>query len=167
MAERCLVAPASTILDDEPAPDRGNGHCGEWHSPPPYSMRTCPIRKEQLNAFLAAMPPAIRKLVVALRNAIRQAAPEAEESFVCGHLWYHRPNAGGRFKGAVCQINIKRREVRLDFIHGIRLSDPYDLLDGDSVSTRFVPIETVADAEQSELSDLIREAAVLDSSEWA
>lgn len=104
---------------------------------------------------------------MALRNAIRDAAPEAEEAFLSGRLSYHRPNVVGRFKGAICQIIIKRREVRLDFIHGIRLWDPCDLLDRDALSTRLVPIETVADAERSELSALIREAAALDSSEWA
>ena len=83
-----------------------------------------------------------------------------------GGLSYHRPQVGGRVKGAVCQIVAKRDKVRLDFIHGIRLADPCSLLQGNRVSKRFVPIETVKDAERPEIADLIREAATLDPNKW-
>jgi hypothetical protein len=57
--------------------------------------------------------------------------------------------------------------VRLDFIQGIRRSDPRGVLRGNRVSKRFVPIGTVADAERPEVTALIREAAALDPTEWA
>ena len=55
------------------------------------------------------------------------------------------PPVGGRVKEAVCQ-------VRLDFIHSIRLADPCGLLKGDVVSKRFVTIRSVADAERPEVT---------------
>jgi hypothetical protein len=82
-------------------------------------------------------------------------------------LSYHRPEVGGRVKGAVCQIGVKRGQVRLDFIHGVRLVDALGLLQGDRLSKRFIPIRTIADAKRSEITALIREAAALDPTEWA
>jgi hypothetical protein len=83
-----------------------------------------------------------------------------------GGLSYHRPQVGGRVKGAFCQIGVKRGHVRLDFIHGIRLADPCGVLQEHRLSKRFVPISTVADTERPEIADLIREAEALDPAQW-
>jgi hypothetical protein len=120
-----------------------------------------------VETFLDALPPDMRQLVLVLRDVVRRNTPDAQESFVWGSLSYHRPQVGGRVKGAVCQIVVKRGQVRLDFIHGICLADPCGLLQGDRVSKRFIPIETVADAERPEVAALIREAAALDPAQWA
>jgi hypothetical protein len=63
-------------------------------------------------------------------------------------------------------IVVKKGQVRLDFIHGIRLEDPSGLLQGHQVSKRWIPIETISDAERAEVAALIREAAALDPTEW-
>jgi hypothetical protein len=65
-------------------------------------------------------------------------------------------------QGAICQVVAKRGEIRLDFIHGVRLSDPRKLLQGDRLSKRYVPIRSVAEAKRREIADLIREAPDLD-----
>jgi hypothetical protein len=118
-------------------------------------------------AFLNALPPESRELVLALRGVVRRTVPHAEESLLWGSLSYHRPQVGGRVKGAVCQIVVKGDQVRLDFIHGIRLADPCGLLQGEGVSKRFVPIGAAADAERPEIVALLREAAALDPTAWA
>ena len=125
------------------------------------------MRQADLKAFLDALPPDARQLALALRDVVRRTVPHAEESLLWGGLSYHRPQVGGRVKGAVCQIVVKDDQVRLDFIHGIRLADPCGLLQGDRVSKRFVPIGTIADAERPGIVALIREAAALDPAEWA
>jgi hypothetical protein len=86
------------------------------------------VTEAEVKAFLDALAPGTRDLVLALRNVVRRSVPHAEESLPWDGLSYHRPEVGGRVKGAVCQIGIKRGQVRLDFIHGIRLVDPYGLL---------------------------------------
>jgi hypothetical protein len=106
-------------------------------------------------------PPEVRKIVGKLRMAIKRLVPDAEESCVWGCLSYHRPRVGGRVKGAVCQIVVRREQVRLDFIHGIRMRDPAGLLRGRQVSKRFVPIETLSDALRPEIAALVREAAAV------
>jgi hypothetical protein len=120
-----------------------------------------------VEAFLDGLRPDTRELVVALRNVVRRSVPGAEESLLWDGLSYHRPQVGGRVKGAVCQIVVRGGRVRLDFIHGIWLVDPCGLLQGHGLSKRFVPIGTVADAERPEVATLIREAAALDPTEWA
>lgn len=101
-----------------------------------------------LDDLLDSLPASSRRLALALRRLIRRIVPQAEESVAWGSLSYHRPQVGGRVKGAVCQIVVKGSRVRLDFIHGVRLTDPGGLLQGDRVSKRFVLIEAVADVER-------------------
>jgi hypothetical protein len=108
------------------------------------------------------LAPETRELVLTVRRVVRATIPQAEESLLWGGPSYHRPQVGGRVKGAVCQIGAKRGKVRIEFIHGVRLADPHGLLQGDRVSKRFVPIETSADAERLEVAALIREAAAFD-----
>jgi hypothetical protein len=124
------------------------------------------MREVDLEGFLDGLTSSNRDIVLALRTVIGKVIPTAKESIVWGTISYHRPWVGGRVKGAVCQINTKHGEVRLDFIHGVRLSDPHGLLQGDGISKRFVPIQVPDEAEQSEIADLIREAAALDPTQW-
>ena len=118
-----------------------------------------------VRALLNSLSPEVRDVVTALRSVVRRTIPQAEESIIWGSLSYHRPDVGGRVKGAVCLIVAKKGQVRLDFIHGIRLADPCSLLLGNRVSKRFVPIGSVADAGRREVADLIRDAAALDPAE--
>ena len=101
-------------------------------------------------------------IVGALKRMVRRFAPKTEESIAWGSLSYHRPEVGGRVKGAVCQITVKGDEVRLEFIHGIRLTDPAGLLRGNRLSKRFVTIDSVGAAESPAIAQLIQEAAELE-----
>ena len=116
----------------------------------------------ELRAFLETVPPEAREVAAALREVVRRAAPDAEESLLWGTLSYHRPWVGGRVTGAVCQINVVRGEVRLEFIHGVRLDDPRQLLRGDRLSKRYVPICSVEEARRPQIAELIEEAATLE-----
>ena len=109
--------------------------------------------------FLDGLAPEVRDIVETLRLVIARIVPAAEETVVWGALSYHRPWIGGRVKGAVCPIVVKRDTVRLDFIHGADLVNPHALLQGTQLAKRFVPIRSVADAKRPEVADLIRHAA--------
>lgn len=111
--------------------------------------------------FLDALPPQDRQIAEALRDLIRTILPDAEESLLWGSLSFHLPAVGGRVKGAVCLITVKAGQIRLEFIHGVRLSDPAGLLQGNRVSKRFLLISSVAEAGRPEVAALIREAAAL------
>lgn len=115
-----------------------------------------------VRAYLDSLPPKPREIVHALRGVVRRTVPDAEETVLWGGLSYHTPWIGGRVKGALCQITVKRGEVRLEFIHGVRLADPANLLRGDRLSKRYVPIGSSAEAQRPEIVSLIREASTLD-----
>jgi hypothetical protein len=65
-------------------------------------------------------------------------------------------------KGAVCLISIKSGEVRLEFIHGVRLADRARLLRGTGVSKRYAPIASASQAEVREIAELIRDASAVE-----
>jgi len=115
-----------------------------------------------VRAHLDSLSAKPREIVLALRDVVRRTVPDAEETVLWGGLSYHTPWIGGRVKGALCQITAKRGEVRLDFIHGIRLADPANLLRGDRLSKRYVPIGSSTEARRPEIVNLIREASTLD-----
>jgi hypothetical protein len=125
------------------------------------------VREANLKMLLRGLPDEARHLVLALRMVVCRSAPEVEESILWGGLSYHRPEIGGRVKGAVCQIGFKGGQVRLEFIHGIRLADPLGLLQGNRVSKRFIPIRNIMDVQRPEIAALIRQATTLDPEEWA
>lgn len=120
------------------------------------------MRTDDVRAHLDSLPPESREIVLALRDVVRRTVPDAEETVLWGGLSYHTPWIGGRVKGALCQISAKQGEVRLEFIHGIRLADPVNLLRGDRLSKRYVPIGSSAEVQRSEIANLIREASTLD-----
>ncbi|MCC6929431.1 MAG: DUF1801 domain-containing protein [Gemmatimonadaceae bacterium] len=117
------------------------------------------VESSEVRQFLRDVPPGFREVVLALRDVVKASAPGVAESILWGGLSYHRPSVGGRVKGAVCQIGVKRGAVRLEFIHGVHLTDRSHLLRGTGVSKRYVPVPTVTDARDPRIATLIREAA--------
>ena len=108
--------------------------------------------------FLDALPLHLREIVDALRDLVRDAAPETEESVLWNGLSYHVPEKGGRVKGAVCQVTPMSDYVHLGFIHGAFLEDTERLLRGDRKSKRQVPIRSSRDLPRAALHRLIRTA---------
>jgi hypothetical protein len=120
------------------------------------------VKANDIVIFLESLPLNTRELVSALRTIVRETASDAEETMLWGGISYHTPWIGGRIKGALCQIEAKGGEVRLAFIHGIRLADPASLLRGAALSKRYVPIHSIADARRPEILALIREASAIE-----
>ncbi len=117
---------------------------------------------DKVGRFVDSLPSELHGVVEALRQVVRRTAPDAEETVLWDGLSYHTPWVGGRVKGAICQIVVRRGVVRLDFIHGIRLADPDGLLEGDRLSKRYVPIRSVADARRPAIARLIHEASTIE-----
>jgi len=120
------------------------------------------VRTDDVRAHLDSLPPEPREIVLVLRDVVCRTVPDAEETVLWGGLSFHTPWIGGRVKGALCQISAKQGEVRLEFIHGVRLADPAGLLRGDRISKRYVMIGSSAEAQRPEIVNLIREASTLD-----
>jgi len=63
--------------------------------------------RADVRAFLARVPRNRRETVKALRELVLAAAGGTVESVLWRSLSYHRPELGGRVKGAVCLITPK------------------------------------------------------------
>lgn len=116
----------------------------------------------EVRRFLESVPPKLRATVDSLREVVRRVVPDAEETVLWGGLSYHSPWVGGRVKGAICQISVKGSDVRLEFIHGIRLADPDGLLEGDRLSKRYVSVRSADDARRAAIARLIRAASAVE-----
>ncbi|MGA9533735.1 MAG: DUF1801 domain-containing protein [Anaerolineales bacterium] len=124
-------------------------------------MATGFLPSSSVERFLQNTRPDLREIALEVRNLVVTAAPAAAERILWGGLSYHDPAKGGPVKGAICQIEIRRGQVRVGFIHGVRIEDPLSLLQGKRLSKRFVPIEDFDSAPWQGVQDLIKRAAGL------
>jgi hypothetical protein len=126
--------------------------------------RTGFLPTADVERFLWLSPPRLKEIALELRNLVAIACPHATERILWGGLLYHDATKGGPVKGAICQVELGRDEVRLAFIHGVRLSDPAGLLTGDRRSKRTVSIDSFDDAPWEAIFELIKQASALDPS---
>jgi hypothetical protein len=118
------------------------------------------LTPRQLEEHLELVTPWVRAIALALREAVLAAAPEAAEAVRFGCLAYFYSDARyGAIGGNICMIETARGAVRLSFIHGSSLPDPERLLQGRARFKRFVPVESVAEAQDERLAALIRASA--------
>lgn len=108
----------------------------------------------EVERFLEAYDPAVRKIALAARKLVLRLAPDAEEKV-------HRPwktiayGHGRKF----CAISPHAKWVNLQFHAGAALDDPSALLAGTGKSMRHVRLESVADTRGRALTALVRAAA--------
>ena len=120
------------------------------------------LTSAEIGRLLQYYPPACMDIVMEIRGLVAKACPRAQERVLWGGLSYHDPAKGGPVKGAICQIEIKGEDVKLAFIHGVRLQDVDGLMRGSRKSKRDIVIESFDNAPWGAIERLIREAAQLD-----
>lgn len=120
------------------------------------------LHLHEIEIFLQRTPAPLQDIVFELRNVIAEIAPDAVEVIRWGGLSYFHEGRGGLVSAGICQIGIHEGYIRLDFIHGIQLSDPRHLLQGSQKSKRFVRISSYEDAPWAYLRQLIEAAAHFD-----
>ena len=116
----------------------------------------------EIETFLQRTPPDLQDIVLELRNIIVAAAPDAVETVRWGGLSYFHEGRGGIVSAGICQIGIHNDYIRLDFIHGIFLSDPKHLLVGNQKVKRFVKLKSFDNAPWDDLKQLIEESSRFD-----
>jgi hypothetical protein len=101
--------------------------------------------ERQLGEFIAKFKPEHRRLIRAVRKALRRLLPAAHELaydnynfFVIGYSPTERPS------DAIVSIAAGANGVGLCFIHGARLPDPEGLLLGSGRQTRFIRLPSAA-----------------------
>ena len=116
----------------------------------------------EIEIFLQRLPSDLQDIVLEIRNIIASAAPDAVEVIRWGGLSYFHEGRGGIVSAGICQIGIHHDSIRLDFIHGIFLSDPKHLLTGNQKVKRFVRIKSFEEAPWDDLKRLIEGSSQLD-----
>lgn len=116
----------------------------------------------EIEAFLQHTPTELQDIVLELRNIVASVAPDAVEVIRWGGLSYFHEGRGGIVSAGICQIGLHHDHIRLDFIHGIFLSDPKHLLEGNQKVKRFVKLISFDSAPWDDLKQLIEESSHFD-----
>jgi hypothetical protein len=106
-------------------------------------MRTPVSAEATLRAFIDKFAPADRKLIRAVRTAVRKRLATANELvwdhynfYVIGYSPTERPS------DSIVSIAARANGVGLCFIHGAGLPDPKKLLQGAGKQTRFIRLDS-------------------------
>ena len=116
----------------------------------------------EIESFLQQIPAEQQEIVLELRNLIAAAAPDAAEVIRWGGLSYFHEGRGGMITAGICQIGIHKDHIRLAFIHGVFLSDPEHLLEGDRKAKRYIRIPSYDEAPWESLKQMIENSARFD-----
>ena len=113
----------------------------------------------QLAGFIDKFEPALQKVIVQTRKALRKRLPSANEIvydnynfFVIGYSATERPS------DAILSIAAAANGVGICFIHGAKLPDPHGLLTGSGKQTRFVRVPSANVIASPEIDALIAAA---------
>lgn len=97
------------------------------------------------------------EVVSAVRQLVREAAPEAKESIKWAQPVYE-------VNGPICYIKAFKNNVNFGFWRGTQLSDAEGILQGSGDKMRHVKLVGVQDIQESALQDLVRSAVELNRS---
>ena len=126
-------------------------------------MRTAapgaPDAEAQLKRFVDKFEPEHRRLIRALRRALRKEFPGAYELvydnynfFVIGYSPTERPS------DAIVSLTANAKGLGLCFLRGASLRDPKGILLGAGRQTRFIRLESAATLSRSEVRSLMSAA---------
>jgi len=107
----------------------------------------------EVDRLIDGLPEPQRAIVRRLRAAIREVAPDLEESVKWGAPVY------GRGSRNLLSLIPHRAHVNLQVFNGAAAPDPEGLLEGTGKGLRHVKCRTLADAERPGLRALMLEAA--------
>jgi hypothetical protein len=120
------------------------------------------LSTHSIEKYLEHFSPELHDIVWELRNIISTVAPEATEVTHRNGLTYFHQQRGGPVSAGICQIIIRSNHIRLAFIHGAFLPDPWSLLEGDRKYKRHVRINTSEQAPWDALKALITSSSCFD-----
>jgi hypothetical protein len=115
---------------------------------------------KDVDDFLAAYDPAVRKIALKARKLILALIPKALEqvdppSKIIAY-GYDRT-----YKGLICALAPQKAYVNLMFAKGTQLPDPEKLLEGTGKKARHVKLKTMAEVEKPAVRALIETAVEL------
>ena len=116
----------------------------------------------QIEQILRPLNPELCDIVIEIRNLVAEITPQATEVMHSRGMSYFDAARGGTVSAGICQIILHRDHIRLAFIHGAFLSDPWGLLDGKTKAKRYIRISSYEDAPWEYLREMIKESTHFD-----
>jgi hypothetical protein len=116
----------------------------------------------QVVQLLSHHPAQLVEIALELRSIVLSISPQATERIRHNSLSYHDANRGGPVSAGICGIEIYQDHVRLSFIHGAFLYDPFNLLQGERRYKNYAVIERFEHAPWEAIDALIRASAGFD-----
>jgi hypothetical protein len=115
---------------------------------------------DDVETFLADLPPEVETIARALRTRIRALVPDAVEQRHGGWkiIGY---SVDGSMKSSICAIAPHSAHVNLQFFRGTELEDPEGLLEGSGKSGRHVKLRNASDVDGVAVGRLVEQAASL------
>jgi hypothetical protein len=110
--------------------------------------------EETIDELFSTTSETVRALLAEVRKLVRDAIPEATETFYHGALGYGPNNSGS---ARILYIAPQNGYVNLGFFFGVGAPDPTGLLEGAGKRMRHVKIRTVLAAQNPALIPLIQE----------
>ena len=114
-------------------------------------------RLTEVDELLARYPAAVQEIAAAARAFLKSALPDIQESadWSAKLIGY---GYGSGYKGAVCNLILSQKEVKLGIVYGASLPDPAKLMTGAGKVHRHVPLRSPGDVSRPGLKALLKAA---------
>ncbi len=119
--------------------------------PPGYPPAMPDTPRRTVDDYIAAVPEPLARVAEALRNAVREAAPDAKESVKWGQPVYES-------NGPFAALKAYPRWITLTFWRGASLDDPSGILAGDGDRMKHARFASVEEVRAAPVGDLVRAA---------
>jgi hypothetical protein len=106
-------------------------------------------------------------VLLEIHNLVSEISPGASAEIRRYGIVYYDASRGGPVRAGICQSLIKGGHIRLAFIHGAFLPDPYHLLQGETFPKRYVRINEFDTAPWEAMKALIAAHSLLDPAQLA
>jgi hypothetical protein len=119
-----------------------------------------PDLEADIEAILENHLTEVQDICLALRKAIKEAAPDLQEEvkWGWGNIVYKRSKE-------ICAISPYSYHVHLNFYQGVRLSAPSGVLEGNGRELRYIKLQSVEEVNPDLLAGLLRQAVALETDE--
>jgi hypothetical protein len=112
----------------------------------------------KLVSFLLPYPEAVAKNALALRKAVLEEAPDANEVICRGYAVSIAFTFSEKWTNAFCYVAVYKGHVNLGFPRGAEMPGAGGVLDGTGKLMRHLPVRTATDLENPNLRRFLRAA---------
>lgn len=102
------------------------------------------------------------EVILEIRNIVAGLCPDAVERLDRKGITYYDANRGGPVRAGICQVFFDEQHLRLAFIHGACLPDPFRLLQGETYPKRWMVLGDYETIPWDAVSALITASANFD-----